>query len=541
MVWWRTAWICDDAYLMFRTIEVWFAGHGPNFNPGQRAWGATSPLWFLLQSAGRLVYGDLYWVTLALSAICIGLTLYAAWRFLGDSLEWTLLALLFIGSRALLDYSSSGLEPPLSYALLTGFLAVYASLFQAEPTERRVWLLWSIAGVLLLTRHDLVLLIGPALAWVFVRLRTVLPARRWGFAIGAAAAPLLVWTMFSLFYHGAAFPPAVYSKLRYATYGDRTEVLLQGLKNLQVIAYDPISLVILAAGSVACLRRGSPYAPLAIGALLYLGVFTYHGGDWMDARIFTPPLIVFLPLAAHTLRAVAGRYLLPAVVAGALLSALWPDYPWVYQWPNNIVDHRRLMAGWNDFYRGAAVQYPQAQYRCPDWRRMREADLVDPNAVLPVVAVTSARFDPPFLADKYACGRFLRDTSFRIGGIDFESLGLFAYFAGPQKTIVERMLVDPLLTRLPPKYGGQYSHHTHMYFRPGHVWSDLPDGYVESLLSGENRIADPAIARLYDDVRLATEAPLLAPGRFAAIWRLNTGYDYGTDRPWHAVWEASTR
>src|SRR5689334_17182139 len=69
-VWWATAWVCDDAYLGFRTIEVWFAGHGPNFNPGQRVFGHTSPLWFLLQAAGRLVYGDLYWVALALSAVC---------------------------------------------------------------------------------------------------------------------------------------------------------------------------------------------------------------------------------------------------------------------------------------------------------------------------------------------------------------------------------------------------------------------------------------------------------------------------------------
>jgi hypothetical protein len=38
VVWWRVAWICDDAYLVFRTIEVWFAGDGPNFNPGHRIW-----------------------------------------------------------------------------------------------------------------------------------------------------------------------------------------------------------------------------------------------------------------------------------------------------------------------------------------------------------------------------------------------------------------------------------------------------------------------------------------------------------------------
>ena len=69
-------------------------------------------------------------------------------------------------------------------------------------------------------------------------------------------------------------------------------------------------------------------------------------------------------------------------------------------------------------------------------------------------------------------------------------------------------------------------------FRPGHVWHDIPPRYVESLVVGQNRIPDPAIARLFDDVQLATQAPLLAPGRFAAIWRLNTGHDYGTDAAW---------
>src|SRR6185437_8859382 len=100
------------------------------------------------------------------------------------------------------------------------------------------------------------------------------------------------------------------------------------------------------------------------------------------------------------------------------------------------------------------------------------------------------------------------------------------------KFVVERLLLDPLVTRLPPSYGGRYSYHINPNFRPGHVWHDIPPRYVESLVVGQNRIPDPAIARLFDDVQLATQAPLLAPGRFAAIWRLNTGHDYGTDAAW---------
>jgi hypothetical protein len=50
-------------------------------------------------------------------------------------------------------------------------------------------------------------------------------------------------------------------------------------------------------------------------------------------------------------------------------------------------------------------------------------DLVDPNLRIPIVTLTAPAFEPRFLADKYACGLFLRDTDFRIGGIDFEATG----------------------------------------------------------------------------------------------------------------------
>ncbi len=157
------------------------------------------------------------------------------------------------------------------------------------------------------------------------------------------------------------------------------------------------------------------------------------------------------------------------------------------------------------------------------------------------MVIVAAKIESIYMGQQYACGVFFRRTDFPIGGVNFVALGLFSYFSGPKKFIVEDMLLDPLVTRLPPKYQGRYLHHTQHNFRPGHIRHDLPEGYVESLLSGENEIEDPAIARLYDDVKLATQGSLMASGRFAAIWRLNAGYDYGTDAGWRAVWEHSER
>jgi hypothetical protein len=127
--------------------------------------------------------------------------------------------------------------------LLTAFLWRYARLFEREPSSRDLSSLGVIVGLALVTRHDLVFLLAPPLAWVLLRFRTAL-----GGVVARSATPLALWTAFSIVYHGAVLPPTVLSKLSYATYGDRAEVLTQGLKNLGVIAYDPLSIVILAAG-----------------------------------------------------------------------------------------------------------------------------------------------------------------------------------------------------------------------------------------------------------------------------------------------------
>ena len=87
-----------------------------------------------------------------------------------------------------------------------------------------------------------------------------------------------------------------------------------------------------------------------------------------------------------------------------------------------------------------------------------------------------------------------------LGGVHILALGLFSFHASPDQYIVEETLLDPLLTRLPPSNGGRYLHYRQAFFRPGHVYHDYPQGYIESLLSGENLVEDPAISALFDDV-----------------------------------------
>ena len=42
----KNAWVAEDAYIVFRSVEQLFAGNGPVWNPHERVQAFTSPLWF---------------------------------------------------------------------------------------------------------------------------------------------------------------------------------------------------------------------------------------------------------------------------------------------------------------------------------------------------------------------------------------------------------------------------------------------------------------------------------------------------------------
>ena len=95
-----------------------------------------------------------------------------------------------------------------------------------------------------------------------------------------------------------------------------------------------------------------------------------------------------------------------------------------------------------------------------------------------------------------------------------EGIGFLGYFAGPHVKVVDLLGIgDPLLAHLPLDRA--------VALRVGHYRRRIPDGYLESLRTGQNRLGNPSLARYYADLRLATSGPLLSWERLFAIGRLN--------------------
>ncbi|HEY7575694.1 MAG TPA: hypothetical protein VIB08_11055, partial [Thermoanaerobaculia bacterium] len=104
-----------------------------------------------------------------------------------------------------------------------------------------------------------------------------------------------------------------------------------------------------------------------------------------------------------------------------------------------------------------------------------------------------------------------------------EAIGYFAYAAGPEKIVVDYCgLGDPLLARLPACNVSSPD-----FWKSGHFYRLPPDGYLESLASGQNRIQNPAVRAYYDALLRVVRGPdLFDPARLATIVRFNLGlYD----------------
>lgn len=155
----RTAWVSDDAFITFRTVDNALNGAGLRWNPAERVQTYTHPLWMLLLLATTAITGNPYLSSLGLSFVltaCAVLLLlrHAGWRtgpsvFAFVAITW---------SSAFVDYSTSGLENALSHALLGVLLAACGESTDRQAPAIRRGMIVALIGT---TRLDLLLLAAP--------------------------------------------------------------------------------------------------------------------------------------------------------------------------------------------------------------------------------------------------------------------------------------------------------------------------------------------------------------------------------------------
>ena len=101
----RRAWLCDDAYITFRTVDNFLHGYRLTWNITERVQAYTHPLWMILLSIVAFFTRDLYFTSLGLSiVIALGVVFFLGYRFSKSETSAALAVVVLILSRAFVDY-----------------------------------------------------------------------------------------------------------------------------------------------------------------------------------------------------------------------------------------------------------------------------------------------------------------------------------------------------------------------------------------------------------------------------------------------------
>ncbi len=496
----RNAWIVDDAYITFRTVDNFVNGYGLTWNPGERVQSYTHPLWMFVVTLVYVLTNELFFSVIILSFAISMLAFILLWRK-GARTWWSTLWLgsALIASKAILDYTSSGLENPLSYLFVVLFVALFhASMQSATLTSRQLGGLYAIAALSFFNRNDTIVLYIPALLWATYQARAL--------GIGTliktiviATIPASGWLIFSIIYYGYPLPNTAYAKAL-ATDIPIDWQLRRGWDYVwNSWQWDTLSWFIFA-GALGYILWRKAWHDLCImaGAVAYLGLIIWSGAaaTHMSGRFFALPLLVGIIIAFRQIQnqhiAIIGAVVCLGYSVWSPISALkyGTDAYVAYDQPVSSIDTK-----WYVYHEGAALL---------NWR---------PGLEMPA-------------HEWYRWGQIARDDAQHVyvgGALGGEAIGYAGFAAGPHDYFIDVVgLSDPLLSRLPAQLPNRYSD-----WKSGHFHRVVPAGYVESLVHNDNRIIDPLTASYYDAVRLITRAPVWSRDRWWAIWQMNTGhYEY---------------
>ena len=486
----RTAWVSEDSYITFRTVDNFVNGYGLTWNVAERVQAYTHPLWMFVISAAYFITREIFFTSVLVSLVVSMLTvLLVGFKFAFSPAAAVIGIAVLTLSRSFIDYSTSGLENPLTHLLLALFLLVY---LQSVPSPRNLFILAFLAALGVLNRQDTILLFLPALAYAFWRLRSTKALA----VIALGFLPFLLWECFSLFYYGFPFPNTAYAKLN--TGISDAELMAQGVfYYLNSLNGDLLTLVVIAISICAVIIRKSwSRLPIVLGICLYLVYVVKIGGDFMSGRFFSAPLLLAVIMLSEWPLEFRRFTWLPVFLVLCSIGLISPRSPLVsdadYGLNGNMLKDDNGIADERSFY------YPFAGLL----RAVRSQEL--PNHA--------------WVAE----GRLYRERGPAV--ISVGNVGYLGFYAGPAVYIVDVLgLADPLLSRLPASRNSAW--------RIGHFRRIIPNGYRKTLMMGVNVLQDKNLAAYYDKLTLITRGDLWSADRLGEIWNMNTGkYDYLINR-----------
>src|SRR3954465_1123585 len=105
----RTAWLDDDAYITFRTVDNFLHGYGLRWNVADRVQTYTNPLWMFVMTAVARVTHDVYYTSLGLSILLTIAVFVLMLSRVAASVPFAIFAAsVLLLSKSFIEYSTSG-------------------------------------------------------------------------------------------------------------------------------------------------------------------------------------------------------------------------------------------------------------------------------------------------------------------------------------------------------------------------------------------------------------------------------------------------
>lgn len=517
------SWLADDAYHSYVMARHLAEGKGLVYNVGYRVNASTCPLMTLLTACIYMLIRNIeatgVFICAASSAaaaavlfgkICkkFGCVIFAFWAM--------------IMSYSFMSFTASGLENSLLFLLGSLFLSKYFSKDVFNGTD--LYVLAFLLALLAMTRMDTVLIFIPMIVNVYLFKTKICWSKR--FALGfLGLLPFILWEMFSLFYYGFPFPNTLYAKV-FSGY-PWTDYLVKGFTYLYIsFMYDALLIIIpsLFLG-LLIYWRDKKSALLFAGILIYTVYIVRIGGDFMAGRHLT--LNFFLSLCGicsmlstyqsmpiiksekiHLFQNKKVHHkLTPGMAAVCSLGICLILSPCL-----KPIAEMNFSIAFNSSLSGIVDEkryYITNGEGTVDLIKTRLANQTDKIRLF---------WNDVFMQMEQSC----RNGDKGFLNPDTLAFGYVVYYMADMTDmyLTDRCaLMDPLLVRVP-------CIHT-KHWRIGHSLRIIPDGYIESVRTGQNLIVDPSLHEYYDKMLIVITGDLFDIERLKTIWNMNTGqYDY---------------
>ncbi len=496
------AWQSDDAYHAYVMAKHLVEGNGFVYNIGERASASSCPLFTLVIALGYFIIRNMFIVSLLICVVFSSIAFAVVINnFCTTRRQIILTFLLCIGSVSFLSYTTSGLENSLLFMLAAVFLKLY---FRTDVYDaKKLFIMGLLISLVAMTRMDAVVMLVPAVLYVYFAKRDRVSFLK-AIPIGILSLlPFIFWELFSLFYYGFPFPNTAYVKL--GTDIPLSQYIYRGFQYLGITALCdlPVILIPFFVVIAAIVVREAKYLAVSLGIILYTGYIIYIGGDFMLGRHFTVmflmSVITILDIIENASvndikkRRYENNYIL-VLVASLILSVTMKPVTDQFLYGNklgsNIADERGGYFKHTSLFNNALSYFKTGEMCIRDaWNEEGIEEYrsmnIDSGILRMVPGITIFYNSDMYLNDQYALG-------------------------------------DPFLSKLPAVREDNW--------RIGHMWREVPAGYLDSIIYGGNRLENESLKEYYDVILLITRGRLFDGDRIKAIIDINTGkYDHLID------------